>query len=239
MTANPMALIATLTVASLFPLLIASGSCFIKFSVVFSLLRNAIGLQQVPSNLTLHGLALIMTGFVMAPILGQTKDSVLTHGVDPSRAASIEALLDEGLAPYRKYLARYADPDLVDFFSKLRDAQASDQDDLESADIGASENATASTDTGNDDDIASKPLMTLLPAYALSELKSAFMIGFYIYLPFLVVDMLVSNILLALGMMMMSPITIALPIKLVLFVFMDGWDKVVKGLLLQYLQMPS
>jgi len=235
MTQNPVVLIGTLALASLVPFILAAGSCFIKFSVVFSLLRNAIGLQQVPSNLTLNGLALIMSAFVMMPIINQAQQYYHENQVDFANPASTQAFFEEGLAPYRRYLARYADPDLVNFFSSLRDAQL-----REDPNETYSSPGTRSSDYEPEPvDIEQASLMTLLPAYALSELKSAFKIGFYIYLPFLVIDMLVSNILLALGMMMMSPITISLPIKLILFVLMDGWNKVVKGMILQYIDLAT
>lgn len=229
MTQNPIVLIATLAFASLIPFILAAGSCFLKFSVVFSLLRNAIGLQQVPSNLALNGLALIMTGFVMMPIFSQAQQYYYDNQTDFSNQASMHAFLDEGLGSYRRYLARYAEPELVSFFVELQDTQL--RDDPQGSPLPAPARKLDPLDAEQ------APLLALLPAYALSELKSAFKIGFYIYLPFLVIDMLVSNILLALGMMMMSPITIALPIKLILFVLMDGWNKLVKGMILQYIDL--
>lgn len=229
MTQNPVILIATLAFATLLPFVLAVGSCFIKFSIVFSLLRNAIGLQQVPSNLALNGLALIMSAFVMMPIFNQVQQYYNEHHVDFSNQASVHAFLDEGLGAYRKYLAKYAEPELVDFFTELQDAQL--RENAAGDDVPRARHDVESVD------VEQASVLALLPAYALSELKSAFKIGFYIYLPFLVVDMLVSNILLALGMMMMSPVTIALPIKLILFVLMDGWEKLVKGLILQYIDL--
>jgi type III secretion apparatus YscR/HrcR family protein len=232
MNYNPIILIGTLAVATLLPFLVASGSCFVKFSIVFSLIRNAIGLQQVPSNLTLQGLALIMTAFVMTPIFEGVGTYYNAHPPRVEDPASVEAFLNHGLADYRRYLARYADPELVQFFTRLRDAQARRDNEPPSEEAPTNpEDALI--------DAEQAPLFALLPAYTLTELKDAFRIGFYIYLPFLVVDMLVSNILLTLGMMMMSPITISLPIKLILFVAMDGWDKVVKGLILQYVNIAS
>ncbi len=226
---NPVLLIGTLALATLAPFVLAVGSCFLKFSVVFALLRNGIGLQQVPSNMVLNGIAVIMTAFVMMPIFNQAQNYYRDQQIDLSNPASLQLFLDEGLSPYRKYLARYASPEMVQFFGELHEAQLRD-------DTQADSQAPARTpDDRIDPEQAS--LLTLLPAYALSELKSAFEIGFYIYLPFVVVDMLVSNVLLALGMMMMSPVTIALPIKLILFVMMDGWEKIVKGMILQYVQL--
>lgn len=233
MTQNPIVLIATLAFATLLPFILAAGSCFIKFSVVFSLLKNAIGLQQAPSNLTMNGLALIMSAFVMMPVVQHAVDYYQDNEVDFSSAVSTQGFMDEGLSAYRKYLARYADPDLVNFFESLRDAQLRDDP------IDGQESPKASDYVAEPVGVEQASLITLLPAYALSELKSAFTIGFYIYLPFLVVDMLVSNVLLALGMMMMSPVTISLPIKLILFVLMDGWNKVVKGMILQYIELAT
>jgi len=225
---NPVLLIATLALATLAPFVLAVGSCFLKFSVVFALLRNGIGLQQVPSNMVLNGIAVLMTAFVMMPIVNQAQSYYRDHQVDLNNPVSLQAFLDEGLASYRTYLARYASPEMVQFFGELREAQL--RDDMQ-------KDAPPERNADDQIDPAQASLLTLLPAYALSELKSAFEIGFYIYLPFVVVDMLVSNVLLALGMMMMSPVTIALPIKLILFVMMDGWEKIVKGMILQYVQL--
>lgn len=213
-------MIGILALASLLPFLIAAGTCFIKFSIVFSLVRNAIGLQEVPSNITLQGIALIMTFFVMAPVFNQIQAYSSEHKVSLNDPASLTRLADEGLGKYKTYLAKHADPELVKFFSELKQKQLS----------GTDEAAEAV-------DLDNPSVVTLLPAYALSEIKSAFKIGFYIYLPFIVVDLLVSNILLALGMMMMSPVTIALPIKLVLFVAIDGWSRLTQGLITQYIDI--
>jgi type III secretion apparatus YscR/HrcR family protein len=231
MNMNPVVLIGTLALGTLLPFLIASGSCFIKFSVVFSLLRNAIGLQQIPSNMTINGIALILSAFVMMPIVNHAQTYYVEHNIHFDDPRSTKEFFDVGLAPYRDYLRRYSDPELVRYFTRLRHAQMRDDESASSL-----VQTTPSADEA-DVDVSDASVLTLLPAYALSELKSAFKIGFYIFLPFLVIDMVVSNVLLALGMMMMSPITFALPIKLILFVALDGWEKVVKGLVLQYMNI--
>lgn len=219
---NEISMIAILAFASLLPFLIAAGSCFIKFSIVFSLVRNAIGLQEVPSNMTLQGVALILTFFVMSPVITQVDQYVTENNVSFKDAASVKRLVNEGLGDYRSYLKKYSDPELVQFFSKLQARQALD---------------TGEGSVFEEADPDDPSVLTLLPAYALSEIKSAFRIGFYIYLPFIVIDLLVSNILLALGMMMMSPVTVALPIKLVLFVAIDGWSRLSQGLIGQYMEI--
>lgn len=205
--------IGVLSLFTLLPFLIASGTCYVKFSIVFVMVRNALGLQQVPSNMTLNGVALLISMFVMLPVATAVFNAYEVNPVNFADASSVRLFIDEGLAPYRAYLVKYADPGLTQFFAReeiSRDASAA----------------------GNEIDEPS--IFALLPAYALSEIKSAFTIGFYLYLPFVVVDLVVSSILLSLGMMMMSPVTISVPIKLILFVAMDGWSLLSQGLIRQY-----
>ncbi|MCE0489034.1 EscR/YscR/HrcR family type III secretion system export apparatus protein [Pantoea sp. Mb-10] len=221
---NDFSLIATLALASLAPFLLASGTCYIKFSVVFIMIRNAIGLQQVPSNLTLNGIALILASVVMMPVARQGYDYVTQHNLTFDRAQDIEQIVNEGFGSYRAYLERYADPALTAFFHNAQRAQP----------LGTEESEAFEPE----DQEESRPsLLALLPAYALSEIKDAFMIGFYIYLPFVVIDLLISSILLTLGMMMMSPVTLSVPVKLLLFVVLDGWTLVSKSLIEQYLSI--
>jgi type III secretion protein R len=218
---NNISLMLLLSCAILLPFLIASGSCFVKFSIVFVIVRNALGLQQIPSNMTLNGVALLLSVFVMMPIAKDAYGHYQREQVELSNVPALSQFMDEGLGGYRAYLQRYADPELTRFFQRLEQGRS----DPESAGEPAADAAQAS-------------LLSLLPAYALSEVKSAFKIGFYIYLPFVVVDLVISSILLSLGMMMMSPVTISVPIKLMLFVAMDGWALLAKGLVMQYLDLP-
>lgn len=215
---NSVSMIVLLSFFTLLPFLIASGTCFVKFSIVFIIVRNALGLQQVPSNMTLNGIALILSAFVMAPVgIGVYQHSLEAPQSWTDVPAALE-FIDSGLGGYRDYLQKYSDRELVDFFEKVH-RQA----------------------TGEVDMAAAEPpsLVSLLPAYALSEIKSAFKIGFYIYLPFVVVDLVISSILLTLGMMMMSPVTISTPVKLIIFVAMDGWTLLSRGLVLQYVDLAT
>ncbi|MBP2168823.1 type III secretion protein R [Erwinia toletana] len=214
---NDISLIAVLTLASLAPFLIACGTSYIKFSIVFVMVRNAIGLQQIPSNITLNSVAFVLSVFVMTPVMKEGYNHFKNQPIDLSSAETIEAWLDTGFTGYKHYLQKYSDRDLAQFFE-----QAQRQRDGELQD---------------EDDAPTPSLFALLPAYALTEIKDAFKIGFYIYLPFVVIDLLISSILLTLGMMMMSPVTISVPIKLLLFVVMDGWTLISKGLLQQYLDI--
>lgn len=218
--ANDISLIALLAFSTLLPFLIASGTCFIKFSIVFVMVRNALGLQQVPSNMTLNGIALLLSMFVMMPVAKQAYDFAQEEQISFTSISALSNFVDNGLDSYRDYLRKYADPELVRFFEKVQTARYENE-----ATIRPQE------------EIERPSILALLPAYALSEIKSAFKIGFYLYLPFVVVDLVISSILLTLGMMMMSPVTISTPIKLVLFVALDGWTLLSRGLVLQYLDL--
>ena len=213
---NDVSLIALLAFSTLLPFLIASGTCFVKFSIVFVMVRNALGLQQVPSNMTLNGVALLLSLFVMMPVAQQAYDHYRTENVRFDSVESIVQFTDTGLDGYRAYLTKYADPELTQFFEKAQQAR--------DGEVVA-------------DQAAAPSILALLPAYTLTEIKEAFKIGFYLYLPFVIVDLVISSILLSLGMMMMSPVTISVPIKLVLFVALDGWTLLSKGLVLQYLEL--
>lgn len=219
MTDNLYGMMAILFFASILPYLIASGTCFLKFSIVFILIRNALGVQQVPSNMALNGIALFMSLFVMLPIVQQGFEQYQSESVQLNSIESIKAFADTGLGGYRAYLKKYSDPDLVEFFEKAQAGRLGEKDEARK-------------------ELTEDPsIIALLPAYALSEIQAAFKIGFYLYLPFVIVDMVISCILLALGMMMMSPVTISVPIKLILFVGMDGWGLLTKGLVMQYIEL--
>jgi type III secretion system export apparatus protein len=214
---NDISLISIMAMASLMPFIIAVGTCYIKFAVVLTLVRNALGLQQVPSNMVINGIALMLAFFVMQPIIVGLYEHYTMLEQPLDSVPAIVDFLDEGLEGYRAYLFRHADPALLAFFEKARLVDGGDP-------------GVLSPDTHS--------MFALLPAYALTELTDAFRIGFYLYLPFVVVDLVVSSILLSLGMMMMSPVTVSAPIKLILFVVMDGWSMISQGLVRQYLDVP-
>lgn len=209
-------LILTLALATLAPFIIAAGTCYLKFSIVLVMTRNALGVQQVPSNMVLNAIALMMALFVMTPIAKNTYQYIIENPVDITSPDSFERFSDDALGEYKRYLYKYSDPELLDFFEQAQGNRPDSYGDKESIE---------------------KSLLSLLPAYALSEIKSAFIIGFYLYLPFIVIDLVVSCILLALGMMMMSPVTLSVPLKLILFIAMDGWTLLAKGLINQYLDL--
>ncbi|HBP9306461.1 TPA: EscR/YscR/HrcR family type III secretion system export apparatus protein [Escherichia coli] len=215
---NSISLIAILSLFTLLPFIIASGTYFIKFSIVFVIVRNALGFQQVPSNMTLNGVALLLSMFVMMPVGKEIYYNSQNENLSFNNVASVVNFVETGMSGYKSYLIKYSEPELVNFFEKIQKVNSSEDNE----------------EIFDDDNIS---IFSLLPAYALSEIKSAFIIGFYIYLPFVVVDLVISSVLLTLGMMMMSPVTISTPIKLILFVAMDGWTMLSKGLILQYFDL--
>lgn len=220
MLSNDISLIALLSFVTIIPFIIAGGTCFIKFSIVLIMTRNALGLQQIPSNLTLNGVALFLTAFVMTPVYNNIASYVETNNINFNDEQSVKLFMNNGLNSYRDYLAHYSDSGLVKFFYDIQRKNSGDN--------------SVNNEPMNKDEIKSLPLTTLMPAYALSEIQSAFKISFYLYVPFVVIDLVVSSVLLALGMMMMSPVTISIPIKLILFVAMNGWTLLSKGLVSQY-----
>jgi len=218
---NDIPLVVLLALASLAPFVIAVGTCYLKFSVVFVLVRNGLGLQQVPSNMVINGIALMLASFVMQPVASHAWEAWQDTGGKLNSVSEVSDFIDNGLGGYKAYLGRYTDPELARFFERAQQADTTNEPVAELRPAGE------------------RSLLALLPAYALSELKDAFRIGFYLYLPFVVVDLVISSILLALGMMMMSPVTISAPIKLILFVAIDGWTLLSEGLIRQYLDMPG
>lgn len=211
---DPISLAALLALMGLVPLLLVVTTSFLKISTVMLLVRNALGVQQVPPNIALYGLALVLSLYVMGPVIHQSTDALRKETSTLSSIDSIVSALGKGGEPMRQFLKKHSKPDQRAFF-----LQASKQmwPEVDSAAV-----------TDND-------FMILMPAFVVSELTSAFEIGFLLYLPFVIIDLIISNILLALGMMMVSPSTISLPVKLFLFVMVDGWTRLLHGLVLSYL----
>lgn len=188
---------------SLLPAALIMFTSFTRIVVVLSFLRQALGGQQIPPNPVIIGLALFLTFFIMA----QPLDIIAKDAIKPYIAKQIT--LDEAL--------KKAEPTIKDFMLK----QTRQKDIALFLDINKEEPPASPQDI---------PLRVLVPAFAISELKTAFEIGFLIYLPFLIIDMVVSSVLLSMGMMMLPPILISLPFKLLLFVLVDGWNLVVGSL---------
>ena len=193
-----------LTVLSLAPALLVSVTAFIRITVVLSMLRHALGMQETPPNTVLMSLALFLTLFTMSPVITQVNQQAFQPFMDGKLEAA--PAFDLGLKPIRDFMVR----------------QTREQDMQLMVEI-----AKAPT-PATVDDIST---VQLIPAFMLSELRSAFQIGFVIFLPFVLIDLIVSTILMSLGMMMVPPVTISLPLKILMFVLIDGWNLVIRALL--------
>lgn len=214
---SPGLIIAIVVSLALTPFVAVMVTSFTKIVVVLSLLRNALGLQQVPPNVVLNGLAIILSVYVMYPVILATQSEVesrrgqLPEGeMDLARAMD---LVGHSVEPLRGFLLEHSDPAERSFFA-------------DSARRLLPEDRSAT--------LTEEDFVILVPAFTVSELTVAFQIGFLIYLPFLIIDLIVANLLMALGMIMMPPTLVSLPFKLLLFVLMDGWTKLVHGLILTY-----
>ena len=199
--------IIALTILSVAPALLLLTTCFTKILIVLGLTRNALGLQGTPPNQVLAGLALFLTMFVMAPTFGAINDAAIQPYLKGDKTATVA--FTDGSEPLKQFMLKQTRPEELALMTKAA-----------KRDLPATREAT--------------PLTTLVPAFALSELRSAFIIGFVIFIPFLVIDIVVSGALMSLGMMMLPPVTVSLPFKLLLFVMVDGWGLIIKALVSSY-----
>jgi flagellar biosynthetic protein FliP len=201
-------LLVLLTVLSIAPAILSLATSFTRIVIVLSLLRNAIGTPTIPPNQVLIGLALLLTFFVMAPIYNQINEQALQP-------------YSEGEIAQEVAFARASEPLRAFMFAQTREK------DLQLF-VSLSEMDRPETP-------ADIPTVVLLPAFVISELRAAFIMGFAIYIPFLIIDMVVSSILLAMGMMMLPPPLISLPFKILLFVMVDGWYLIARSLMVSFL----
>jgi type III secretion protein R len=224
---SPLLLVVLLGVLSILPFVILVGTSFVKVSVVLGMVRNAIGTQSVPSNMVITGLAAILTLHIMAPTAAAVAHSagplfqraIASDLSRPDATDSLGAAWDAARSPIQRFLRANSTPrDRALFLDLARQARSRQP---------VPEGVTVEQPNADD-------LSVLLPAFVVSELTSAFSIGFLIFLPFLVVDLVIANLLTALGMQMVSPATISLPFKLLLFILADGWYLITRALVLGY-----
>ena len=211
---DPFTLIVLLVGLSLLPFVAMIATSYLKIVVVMSLIRNALGIQSIPPNMVINALAMILTFYIMAPMCQESWDIARRELAEKPAALSDTEALAEAAEPFRAFLSRETTPRERAFFIH-----------------------TAERLWGKDDEPAvvdPESFYILLPAFCVSELTKAFQIGFLVYLPFIAIDIIVSNILLAMGMMMVSPVTISLPFKLLLFVMVNGWTLLIQGLIRGY-----
>ncbi|WP_137136362.1 type III secretion system export apparatus subunit SctR [Rhizobium sp. FKY42] len=205
--------LAALTAVSMLPVLAVVASSFTKISVVLLIVRNAIGIQQTPPNLLIFVVAIVLTAFIMNPVLQATWEQYLTHNALFTSSTTFFTGFNYVSEPLVQFMKKYADPEVRTFFIEAARRIWNDAPGV----------------TFNEDD-----LTILAPSFLVSELTRAFEIGFLIYLPFLMIDFAISAILVALGMSMMSPTVVSTPVKLLLFVSIDGWRRLLEGLVLTY-----
>ncbi len=211
---DPLVLAVFLAALSLMPMLLIVCTAFLKIVIVLMITRNAIGVQQVPPSMAINGIALAATLFIMAPVGYEIAEVVKVSPLDLSNVSTLQQTGLEAVQPLRTFMVRNSDPDILTHLL---------------------ENTARMWPPAMAQEVQREDLILLIPAYVLSQLQAGFEIGFLIYIPFIVIDLIVSNLLLALGMQMVSPMTISLPLKLLLFVLVSGWSRLLDSLFLSYL----
>ncbi|MFC1571478.1 flagellar type III secretion system pore protein FliP [Candidatus Margulisiibacteriota bacterium] len=204
---NSIQLILSLSLISLVPFFLISVTSFLRIIIVFALARTAVGTQQIPPNTIIVGLALFMTVFIMSPVWKEINETAVT----PYNEGKISQMtaFEIGLKPLQQFMLRQTrEKDLALFvqFSRIEVPKTAEE----------------------------VPIYVLIPSFMISELKTAFQIGFLLFIPFIIIDLTVANILLSLGMFMLSPVMVSLPFKILLFVLVDGWNLISRGLLMSF-----
>jgi len=211
--ASPLSMMALLALMSLLPFAVLMLTSFSKIAVVLSLARAAMGTQQAPPTLVLTGLAAVLSGHIMAPVMERMYEAGQVAYRDASSGAELLAAAAKVAEPLRGFLVKHGSIEervrFVDLARELRPVE----------------------EAGT---VTEESLSVVLPAFVITELKEAFQIGFLVFLPFLVLDMVIANVLLALGMQTLSPSQVSLPFKILLFVAVDGWGLLARGLILGY-----
>lgn len=211
---DPVVLAIFLGALSLMPMLLVVCTAFLKIVIVLMITRNAIGVQQVPPGMAINGIALAATLFIMAPVGYEMAEIVKVSPLDLTSVSALQQTGMEAIKPLRTFMLRNSDPDILTHLL---------------------ENAMRMWPAQMAQEVQREDLILLAPAFVLSQLQAGFEIGFLIYIPFIVIDLIVSNLLLALGMQMVSPMTISLPLKLLLFVMVSGWSRLLDSLFFSYL----
>lgn len=200
---NTIKILMILTVLTLAPAILIMMTSFTRLVIVLSFLRQAIGTQQMPPNQLLVGLSLFLSLFIMSPAISEINEKALKPYLDGK--VSQEVAFDNAMTPLRKFMFNQTrDADLALFIKLAKVEQPKTRADV--------------------------PSVVLIPSFIISELKTAFQIGFIIYLPFLVIDLVVASVLMAMGMMMLPPVVVSLPFKIMLFVLVDGWGLIIGSL---------
>ncbi|MFN9691594.1 MAG: flagellar type III secretion system pore protein FliP [Vampirovibrionales bacterium] len=196
-----MLLMASLT---LLPFMVSGMTSFLRYVIVFSILKQAMGTQQVPPSMVLVGLALILTFYTMSPVFGEMYTAVNPLLNNPK--SNVMDIMNKGVVPLKQFMMRQTREEDVRIFLEVSRKRAPES-------------------------VNDLSIWEITPAFMLSELRTSFEIGFVIFIPFVIIDLVVANILMALGMMMLSPTIISLPFKILIFIAVDGWSLIVRGLI--------
>lgn len=214
---NPALVLATVIGVALAPFVGVMVTSFTKIVIVLALLRNALGLQQTPPNIILNGMALVLSLYIMAPVFAEMATAVEEDDEvqldDNVEVEDLLAMTTVAEAPLREFLYRHSSETERRFFL---------------------DSARSTLPEDSDIELADDSFLVVIPAFVVSELAAAFLIGFLIYLPFLIIDLITANLLMALGMIMMPPTLVSLPFKLLLFVVLEGWSQLIHGLVMTY-----
>ena len=220
---DPFSLIALFVGLSLVAFVAMIATSYLKIVVVISLIRNALGIQSIPPNMVVNALAMILTFYIMAPVMdegwGILKKGLAENREKPQLVYETDVAV-KAAEPFRHWLSVHTDDRSRQFF-----VSTAEQLWAKKASDGSVEKA----------EVDPASFYILIPSFCVSELSKAFQIGFLVYLPFIAIDVIISNILLAMGMMMVSPVTISLPFKLLLFVMVNGWTLLIQGLVKGYM----
>lgn len=205
--ANTLKIILLITILSIAPAILVLMTSFTRIIIVLGFVRNALGTQQIPPNQVLIGLALFMTFFIMGPVISEVNDAAFKPLMEGtiSQTEAYEA----ASVPLKEFMTKHTREKDLALFMEYAQMERPDS-------------------------IQDIPMNALVPAFAISELKTAFQMGFLIFVPFLVIDMIVSSVLMSMGMMMLPPVMISLPFKILLFILVDGWHLIVKSLLVSF-----
>ena len=202
-------ILALLTVLSVAPAILILTTAFTRIVIVLSFVRTALGTQSIPPNQVIIGLSLFLSFFVMGPTYKQVNEQAIQPYMAAENPIPFEEAIERAEAPLRNFMLQNTYEKDLRLFLDMRGETVETRDDV--------------------------PLFTLIPAFVVSELKTAFIIGFYIFVPFVVIDLIVASLLMGMGMMMMPPVVVSLPAKLLVFVLADGWSVLVKALLSGYM----
>jgi type III secretion protein R len=208
---DPIFLIVILVLVGLAPFVALMVTSFTKLVIVFSLVRNALGTQQIPPSMVINGMAMIISAYIMSPVALEIYQNVHLEQLNQLNVKTVIETVGIAKEPLRRFLLKHSNKEEREFFAQSVKDLSPDKIEFQPDD-----------------------LIVLIPAFTVSEMIEAFAIGFLIYLPFIAIDIIVSNLLMSMGMIMVSPMIISLPFKLVLFVMLNGWAKIVHGLILTY-----